>query len=48
MESTDYVDLDEIPEAVTSPTAAAARNAAHLARTLKSAQLAVRIMLMHS
>jgi multimeric flavodoxin WrbA len=38
METTDYNDLDEIPEAVTSATAAAARNAAHLARALKSAQ----------
>ncbi|BBY22097.1 flavodoxin family protein [Mycobacterium stomatepiae] len=37
MEATDYNDLDEIPEAVASATAAAARNAAHLARTLKSA-----------
>ena len=37
MESTDYNDLKEIPEAVASATAAAARNAAHLARTLKTA-----------
>jgi multimeric flavodoxin WrbA len=37
MGSTDYNDLDEIPEAVASATAAAARNAAHLARTLQSA-----------
>ena len=34
MESTDYNDLDEVPEPVASATAAAARNAAHLARTL--------------
>ncbi len=37
MESTDYKDLDEVPEAVASATAAAARNAAHLARVLHSA-----------
>jgi multimeric flavodoxin WrbA len=37
MQSTNYNDLDEIPEAVASTTAAAARNAAHLARTLKTA-----------
>jgi multimeric flavodoxin WrbA len=37
MESTDYNDLDEVPEAVSSATAAAARNAAHLARALRSA-----------
>jgi hypothetical protein len=37
MESTDYNDLDEVPEAVASATAAAARNAAHLARALQSA-----------
>jgi multimeric flavodoxin WrbA len=36
METTDYNDLDEVPEAVASATAAAARNAAHLARTLKT------------
>ncbi|MDG4665938.1 NAD(P)H-dependent oxidoreductase [Mycobacterium sp. 236(2023)] len=35
MESTDYNDLDEVPEAVASATAAAARNAAHLADVLK-------------
>ncbi|QLL05399.1 flavodoxin family protein [Mycobacterium vicinigordonae] len=35
MESTDYNDLDEVPAPVASATAAAARNAAHLARTLK-------------
>ncbi len=38
MESTDYQDLDEVPEAVASATAAAARNAAHLARVLKQSQ----------
>jgi multimeric flavodoxin WrbA len=37
MESTDYKDLDEVPEAVASATAAAARNAVHLARLLQSA-----------
>jgi hypothetical protein len=37
MESTDYNDLDAVPEAVASATAAAARNAAHLARALESA-----------
>jgi multimeric flavodoxin WrbA len=37
MESTDYIDLDEVPEAVASATAAAARNAAHLARVLRTA-----------
>ena len=36
MQTTDYNDLDEVPEAVASATAAAARNAAHLARTLKT------------
>ena len=38
MESTDYNDLDEVPKAVASATVAAARNAGHLARALKSAQ----------
>jgi multimeric flavodoxin WrbA len=38
MESTDYNDLDEVPEAVRSATAAAARNAVHLARALKAAK----------
>jgi multimeric flavodoxin WrbA len=38
MESTDYRDLDEVPEAVASATAAAARNAAHLARVLRTAK----------
>jgi hypothetical protein len=37
MESTDYNDLDEVPEAVASATVAGARNAAHLARALRSA-----------
>jgi multimeric flavodoxin WrbA len=37
MESTDYNDLDEVPKAVASATAAAARNAAHLARVMKTA-----------
>ncbi len=35
MGSTDYKDLDEVPESVASTTAAAARNAAHLARALR-------------
>lgn len=35
MESTDYKDLHEVPEAVASATAATARNAAHLARLLR-------------
>lgn len=38
MESTDYNDLDEVPKPVASATAAAARNAVHLARVLKSAE----------
>src|ERR1700709_2791797 len=38
MGKTDYKDLDEVPEATASATAAAARNAAHLARVLKAAQ----------
>lgn len=38
MESTDYNDLDEIPKAVAAATAAAARNAVHLARTLARGQ----------
>jgi endonuclease/exonuclease/phosphatase family metal-dependent hydrolase len=37
MQATDYNDLDEIPNSVASATAAAARNAAHLAGILKSA-----------
>lgn len=35
MQTTDYNDLDEVPEAVASATAAAARNAAHLAAVLR-------------
>lgn len=38
MQSTDFKDLDEVPEAIASATAAAARNAVHLARQLKAAQ----------
>jgi multimeric flavodoxin WrbA len=38
MQTTDYNDLDEVPKAVASTTASAARNAAHLAATLKTAQ----------
>jgi hypothetical protein len=38
MQKTDYNDLDEVPEAVASATAAAARNATHLAQALKSGQ----------
>ncbi|MDY7000081.1 MAG: flavodoxin, partial [Actinomycetota bacterium] len=38
MQSTDYNDLDEVPEVVASTTAAAARNAVHLARMLKSTE----------
>lgn len=38
MHSKDYNDLDEVPEAVASTTAAVARNAVHLARTLKNAK----------
>jgi multimeric flavodoxin WrbA len=37
MQTTDYNDLDEVPEAVATTTASAARNAAHLAVTLKNA-----------
>lgn len=36
MQTVDYKDLDETPEAVASATAAAARNAAHLAGLLKA------------
>lgn len=35
MGSTDYKDVDEVPEPVASATAAAARNAVHLARVLR-------------
>ncbi|BBX04217.1 flavodoxin [Mycolicibacterium moriokaense] len=38
MQSGDYKDLDEVPEAVASTTAAAARNAAHLATVLRERQ----------
>jgi multimeric flavodoxin WrbA len=38
MESKDYNDLDEVPEAIASATAAAARNAAHLANVLRDGQ----------
>jgi hypothetical protein len=38
MESTDYNDLDEVPDPVASATAAAARSAVHLAQALKSAK----------
>lgn len=38
MGKTDYKDLDQIPEGTASATAAAARNAAHLARALKTSQ----------
>ena len=38
MHSKDYNDLDEVPEAVASTTAAVARNAVHLARVLKKAE----------
>ncbi|KAA0112391.1 flavodoxin family protein [Mycolicibacterium sp. P1-5] len=35
MQSTDYKDLDEVPESVASVTATAARNAVHLAQLLR-------------
>jgi multimeric flavodoxin WrbA len=38
MGKTDYNDLDRVPESTVSATANAARNAAHLARILKSSQ----------
>ncbi|MFI5509534.1 flavodoxin family protein [Mycobacterium sp. NPDC051804] len=38
MQSKDYNDLDEVPEAIASATAAAARNAAHLANALRDGQ----------
>ena len=38
MQSKDYNDLDEVPEAVASATAAAARNAAHMAAVLRERQ----------
>ncbi|AYE96269.1 flavodoxin [Mycobacterium paragordonae] len=36
MQGTDFNDLDKVPDEIASATAAAARNAAHLARTLKA------------
>jgi multimeric flavodoxin WrbA len=36
MQTKDYNDLDEVPEAVASATAAAARNAVHLAKALRA------------
>ncbi|MHC9291518.1 flavodoxin family protein [Mycobacterium sp. LTG2003] len=38
MQGVDYKDLDKVPDPVASATAAAARNAAHLARLLKADQ----------
>jgi multimeric flavodoxin WrbA len=38
MQTTDYKDLDEVPEAVANATAAAARNAAHLVGLLRAKQ----------
>ena len=38
MQSKDYNDLDEVPEAVASATAAAARNAAHLTGVFNGGQ----------
>jgi multimeric flavodoxin WrbA len=38
MQTTNYNDLDEVPEPVAKTTAAAARNAAHLAAVLRRAQ----------
>jgi len=38
METVDFKDLDEVPEAIASSIAGLARNAAHLARMLSSAQ----------
>jgi hypothetical protein len=35
MQSRDYNDLDEVPEPVASTTAAAARNAVHMASALR-------------
>ena len=37
MHSTDYNDLDEVPQAVAATTAAAARNAVHLVHLLRDA-----------
>ncbi len=39
MQSKDYNDLDEVPEAIAKTTAAAARNAAHLAAVLRRDEL---------
>jgi hypothetical protein len=36
MQTTDYIELEKVPEAVASATAAAARNAVHLAGVLRS------------
>jgi hypothetical protein len=36
MHTTDYVDLDKVPDAVASTTAALARNAVYLANTLRA------------
>ena len=38
MQTKDYNDLDEVPEAVANATASAARNAAHLAGALRTDQ----------
>jgi len=38
MQSTDYRDLDEVPESIAHATAAAARNSAHLAAVLRSSE----------
>jgi hypothetical protein len=38
MQTKDYNDLDEVPEAVAKATAAAARNAAYLANELRGEQ----------
>jgi multimeric flavodoxin WrbA len=38
MQSTDFNDLDEVPEAIASATAAAARNAVHLAQQLRASR----------
>jgi predicted CoA-binding protein len=38
MQTKDYTDLEEVPEPVAKTTAAAARNAAHLADVLRFAQ----------
>jgi multimeric flavodoxin WrbA len=38
MQTVDFKDLDEVPEAIASSVAGVARNAAHLARVLRAAQ----------